>query len=75
MMSAAGFRLDQRLLHQHRDRFVVEDLAVVQQPVVAVAGIGIERDVAEEADSGTSFLIARMARQTRFSRLSASLPC
>ena len=50
MMSQPASRLDQRLLHQHRDRFVVEDLAVAQQPVMAVAGVGIERDVGEEAD-------------------------
>ena len=47
---AAGLGLDQRLLHQHRDGLVVEDDAVAQQPVVAVAGIGIERDIAEDAD-------------------------
>ena len=47
---AAGLRLDQRLLDQHRDRLVVEDVAVAQQAVVAVAGVGIERDVAEDAD-------------------------
>ena len=47
---AAGFGLDQRLLHQDGDGFVVEDDAVAQQAVMAVAGIGIERDVAEHAD-------------------------
>ena len=47
---AAGLGLHQRLLHQHLDRLVVDDRAVAQQPVMAVAGIGIERDVAEDAD-------------------------
>ena len=47
---AAGFRLHQRLLDQHRDGFVVEDDAVAQQAVMAVAGEGIERHVAEDAD-------------------------
>ena len=47
---AAGLGLHQRLLDQHRDRLVVDDDAVAHQAVVAVAGIGIERDVAEHAD-------------------------
>ena len=47
---AAGFRLHQRLLDQHRDGLVVEDFAVAQQAVMAVAGEGIERHVAEKAD-------------------------
>ncbi len=64
---AAGLGLGQRLLHQHRDRLVVEDAAVLDQPVMAVAGEGIERDVAEHADVGNSFLIARTAWQTRLS--------
>ena len=33
-------------------RLVVDDLAVLDQPVVAVAGEGIERHVAEHADAG-----------------------
>ena len=49
---AAGVRLDERLLDQHLDGLVVEDLAVPQQAVMAVAGIGIERDVAQHADIG-----------------------
>ena len=47
---AAGLGLDQRLLHQHGDGLVVEDRAVAHQAVVAVAGVGIERDVAQDAD-------------------------
>ncbi len=47
---AAGLGLDQRLLDQHLDGLVVDDDAIAQKPVMAVAGIGIERDVAEDAD-------------------------
>ena len=50
MMSQPASACDQRLLHQHRDGLVIEDDAVAQQAVMAVAGIGIERDVAEDAD-------------------------
>ena len=53
---AAGFGLHQRLLDQHFDGFVIEDHAVAQQAVMAVAGIGIERDIAEDADVGHFFL-------------------
>ena len=49
---AARLRLDDRLLDQHLDGLVVEDLAVPEQAVMAVAGIGIERDVAQDADIG-----------------------
>ena len=48
---AAGLGLHQRLLHQHLDGLVVEDDAVAHQAVMAVAGIGIERDVAQDADA------------------------
>ena len=44
---AAGLGLDQSLADQHRDGLVVEDDAVAYQAVMAVAGIGIERHVAE----------------------------
>ena len=50
MMSQPASRLHQRLLHQHLDGLVIEDHAVAQQPVMAVAGVGIERDVAQDAD-------------------------
>ena len=50
MMSQPASASHQRLLHQHRDRLIVDDDAVAQQAVVAVAGVGIERDVAEHAD-------------------------
>ena len=49
---AARLRLDQRLLDQDLNGLVVEDFAAPQQAVMAVAGIGIERDIAEDADVG-----------------------
>ena len=52
-----GLGLDQRLVGEHLDRVVVDDIAgVVGQPVVAVRGIGIERDVGEHADVGHRIL-------------------
>ncbi len=53
---AAGLGLHQRLLHQHGDGLVVEDRAVAHQAVVAVAGVGIERHVAQHADLRHRFL-------------------
>ena len=50
MMSQPASASTSACLHQHLDGLVVEDDAVAQQPVMAVAGIGIERDVAEHAD-------------------------
>ena len=58
-------------MHQHRDRLVIEDDAIAQQAVVAMAGEGIERDVAEDADlrhflldraDGTADKIVRIER-------------
>ena len=49
----AGAGLDERLFDEDRDGLVVEDVAVlVQQAVMAVAGEGIEGDVAGDADFG-----------------------
>ena len=48
---AAGLGLDERLADQDLDRPVVVDLAVDQQPVMAVAGIGVERHIADHADA------------------------
>ena len=42
---AAGLGLNQRLMHQHLERPVVVDLAVDQEPVMAVAGVRVERHV------------------------------
>ena len=40
-------------LRQHRDGFVVEDIAaVVDQAVLPVAGVGVERDVGHHAEFG-----------------------
>ena len=52
MMSQPASACDQRLPDQHRDGLVVDDLAAAQQPVMAVAGVGIERHVAQDADLG-----------------------
>ena len=54
----AGPGVDQGLVDQDRDRLVVEDLALAQEAVMAVAGIGIERDVAQDSDIG-KFLLDR----------------
>ena len=61
MMSQPASASHQRLPDQHRDGFVVDDLAVAQQPVMAVAGVGIERDVAQDADV-RHFLLDRADR-------------
>ena len=53
---AAGLRLHQRLPDQHGDRFVVENDPVAKQAVVTVAGKGVERHVAQDADVGHFFL-------------------
>ena len=47
---AAGLGLDQCLAAQNLHRLVIDDVAVAQQPVVAVAGVGVERHVADHAD-------------------------
>ena len=47
---AAGLGLDQRLMDQQLERPVVVDLAVDQETVMAVAGVGVERHVADDAD-------------------------
>ena len=56
------------------DGEVIMHIAVADQPVMAVAGIGIERHVAQDADLGTAFLMARTLRQTRLLALMASRP-
>ena len=49
---AAGLGLHQRLAAEHVDRLVVDHVAVADQPVVAVAGVGVERHVADHAHLG-----------------------
>ena len=52
-----GAGLVERLADQYVDRRIVEDAAVVaEQAVVAMAGVGIERNVGEHADLGTAGL-------------------
>ena len=46
----AGLRLHQRLAHQRLERLVVGDIGAAQQAVVSVAGVGVERDVEDDAD-------------------------
>ena len=50
MMSQPASACTSACLHQHGDGLVVEDGAVAHQAVVAVAGVGIERHVAQHAD-------------------------
>ena len=52
-----GPGLGQRLLHQHRHGFIIHDVAAlgrvgVQQPVLAVAGEGVQRHVGHDAQLG-----------------------
>ena len=48
----AGLGLHQRLTGQHRQRLVVGDVAVADHAVMAMVGVGIERDVADQAELG-----------------------
>ena len=50
MMSQPAFACTSACLHQQLDRLVVEDDLAVHHPVVAVARIGVERDVGDEPD-------------------------
>ena len=43
-------------LDQRRDRLIVEDLVAAEKAVVAVARIGVERDVGDEPDLGEFLL-------------------
>ena len=76
MMSQPASACTSACLHQHGDGLVVEDDAVAHQAVVAVAGVGIERDVAEHADLRHRLLDGadRLADQVvRIERLAAVL--
>ncbi len=46
--------------HQNGDGFVVEDGLALHHAVVAVAGVGVERDICDQADVG-NFLLDRAA--------------
>ena len=48
----AGLGLDQALHHELLDGGVVDDLVAGHDAVMAVAGVGIERDVGDEAEVG-----------------------
>jgi hypothetical protein len=70
-----GLGLHQRLLHQHLDRLVVEDVAgVVEQAVLAVRGERVERHVGHHAQLGEALLQFAHHRGTRPSGLVASRP-
>ena len=47
---AAGLGLDQRLADQDGERRVVDDVAVLEQAVMAVGRVGVEGDVADHAE-------------------------
>jgi hypothetical protein len=43
-------------------RFVIDDLAIAQHPVMAVIGKRVQRNIGDDRQfRGTSFLIARVA--------------
>ena len=59
----AGLRLHERLADELRDARVVDDLVALHDAVMAVARVGIERDVGDEADlRARRALMARQAR-------------
>jgi hypothetical protein len=47
-----GLGLRQRLAHQGVERRIVDDLLAHHDPVMAVRGVRVERDVADHADAG-----------------------
>ena len=47
---AAGLGLQQGLLHKNGNGWIIDDLAIFHKPVMAMAGVGIERHVAHDAD-------------------------
>ena len=46
----AGFRLHERLLDERGVRLVVDDLVADEEAVMAVAGVGVERDVEDDTE-------------------------
>jgi hypothetical protein len=52
MTSQPASRLGQRLLAQHLEVSSLTIVPSAEQPVMAMAGIGIERHVADDADAG-----------------------
>ena len=59
---AAGVGQHHRLPAEHFDRFVVDDLPVLQKPVVTVARVGIEGHVADDAQRVATLLANRPHR-------------
>ena len=70
----AGLGLADRLAAEHFDGLVVQDPVAGKQPVMAMARIGIERDVADDAEPGKACFSARTARLHRLSGRQASAP-
>jgi hypothetical protein len=65
MMSAPGRRLVERLADQHLDRGVVQHIAGrIDQAVLPVAGIGIERNIGEHAHIAAPHRGSRGSRGT-----------
>ena len=64
----AGRGLRERLLDEHLQRHVVDDVAgLVDDAVLAVRGVGIERDVGHDAEFGKALLQrAHRARHETF---------
>ncbi len=56
----AGSRTSERLLFEDHDRLVVQNVAAaVDHAILAVSGIGIERDVGDDAEFGKALLQCR----------------
>ncbi len=55
-MSAPASACTRTLLDERSNGFVIDDFIADQKSVVAVAGVGIERDVENDADVETGFL-------------------
>jgi hypothetical protein len=68
-------RLRARLLHERLDGRVVQHVAGgIDEAVLSVRRVGIERDVGDDAEPGSAFLSARTARCTSPSAFQASRP-
>ena len=59
---AAGLGQHHRLLLEDGHRFVVDNPAIRQQPVVAVGGVGVEGNITDDADCVTRFGSHRLHR-------------
>ena len=70
---AARLGLDDGLLREDLDGFVVQDLSVDDEAVLAMGRVGIQGDVANDAQFAAGFT-ARTVRQARLSGFRASCP-